>query len=117
MIQLQDTSSVEIEFVPEFEEYLDNANLSQTDVFLELDDYELFLLNPEIDTISDNLSHQDSNICEQLCQDDPFFTHATNLDSAFSLPHFMAQHNYENLKPTDNPVQFQPLPSLTMVRH
>ena len=31
---LQDTYSVEIEFVPEFEEHLNNANLSQTDVFL-----------------------------------------------------------------------------------
>ena len=43
--QLQDTSSVEIEFVSESEGHLDHANLSQTDLFLEHYDYELFLLN------------------------------------------------------------------------
>ena len=46
-VQLQDTSGIAIEFVPEFEEQLDHGNLSQTDVFLEHHDYELPLLNQE----------------------------------------------------------------------
>ena len=68
---LQDTSSIEIEFVSESEKHLDHTNLSQTDVFLEHHDYELILLNQEIDTPSDNLSHQESHDCDELCQDDP----------------------------------------------
>ena len=32
--QLQDTSCFEFKFVPEFEEHLDNANISQTGSFL-----------------------------------------------------------------------------------
>ena len=115
--ELQDTSSVEIKFVPEFEEHLDNANLSQTDVFLEPHDYELFLLSQEIDTPSDSPSYLEHHTCEKLCQDDCFFMHATNLGLTFTLPHFMAQYNYVNLKPTDNPVHFQALPRLTMVMH
>ena len=99
--QLQDTFSIEIEFVPEFEGHLDHANLSQTDIFLEHHDYELFLQNQEIDTPSDNLSHQESHNCEESCQDDPFLTHATNLSLTFAPPHFMEQHNCEDLKPTD----------------
>ena len=71
-LSAQDTSSVEIEFVSEFEEQLDDGNLSQTDVFLEYHDYELFLLNQEIDAPSDNLSHQESHNCEKLCQMTPF---------------------------------------------
>ena len=70
--QLQETSSVEIEFVPEVEGYLNHANLSQTYVFHEHHDYEVFLLNQEIHAPSDNLSHQESHNCEKLCQDDPF---------------------------------------------
>ena len=95
--QLHDTTSVEIKFVPEFEEHLHNANLSQTDVFLEPHDYELFLLSQQIDTPSDNLSHLESHICEKLCQFDTFFTHATHLGLTFVLSHLMAQHNYEDL--------------------
>ena len=76
--QLQDTTSVEIESVSESEGHLDQTNLSQTDAFLEHHKYELFILNQEIDTPSDNLSHQDSPNCDKLYQDDPFFTHATN---------------------------------------
>ena len=34
-VSSQDTSSIEIEFVPESEGQLDNANLSPTDIFLE----------------------------------------------------------------------------------
>ena len=61
--------ALKLNFVPEFEGQLEN--LSQTDVSLEHYDYELFLLNQEIDTPSDNLSHQESHNCEKLCQDDP----------------------------------------------
>ena len=90
MFQLQDTSSVDVEFVPQFEEQIDNANLSQAAVFLEPHDYELFLLSQEIDTPSDNLSHLESHTCENSCQDDPSCTHATNLGLIFTLPHFIA---------------------------
>ena len=75
--------------------------LSQTDVFLAPHDYEQFLLNQEFDTPLDNPNHVESHTCENLCHDDPFFTHATNLGSQFTLPHYMAQHNYD-LEPTDN---------------
>ena len=53
--QLHDTSSVEIKFVPEFEGQLDHGNPSQTYVFLEHHEYELFLLNQEIDAPSEPL--------------------------------------------------------------
>ena len=102
MFQLHDTSLVEIEFVTEFEEHLEMPQLSQTDVFLAPHDYEQFLLNQEFDTPLDNPNHAESHTCENLCQDDPFFTHATNLGSQFTLPHSMAQHNYDDLEPTDN---------------
>ena len=88
--QLQDSSSADIEFVPDFEGHLHHASPSQTDAFLEQHDYEQFLLAQEIDTPSDNLSHQESHSCEKLCQDDPFFTHVTNL-SLTLLP--ISSHN------------------------
>ena len=59
-VSSQDTSSIEIEFLPEFEGQLDHANLSPTDVFLEHHDYELFLLHKQTDAPYDNLSHQDT---------------------------------------------------------
>ena len=99
----QDISSVEnvqIEFFPEFEVQLDYANLSPTDVFLEHHDYDLFLLNQEIDTPSDNLNFQNTHICEN---EHVIIIHATNLSHTFALPQFMAQHNYEDLRPTDTP--------------
>ena len=34
---------------------------------------------------------------------DDILIHATNLSHTFALPQFMAQHNYEDLKPTDTP--------------
>ena len=92
--------SVEIEFLPEFERQLDHANLSPTDVFLEHHDYDLFLLNQEIDTPYDNLYHHDTHVSENL---DDIFTHATSLSHTFALNQFMAQHNYEDLNPTDTP--------------
>ena len=99
-VSSQDTSSIEIEFLPEFEGQLDHANLSPTDVFLEHHDYELFLLQKEIDAPNDNLNHPDTHICEN--QDD-ILIHATILSHTFALPQFMAQHNCEDLKPTDTP--------------
>ena len=76
--------------------------LSPTDVFLEHHDYELFVLQKEIDAPYDNLGHQETHVCEKQCQDE-FLIHATDLSHNFALPQFMAQHNCEDLKPIDNP--------------
>ena len=83
-----------------FEVQLDYANLSPTDVFLGHHDYDLFLLNHEIDTPSDNLNFQNTHVCDN---EDVILIHATNLSHTFALPQFMAQHNYEGQKPTDTP--------------
>ena len=104
-VSSQDTSSIEIEFVSEFEGKLDNANLSPRDVLRIQHDYDLSLLNQEVDTPSDNLHHQDTHICEKKDQDD-FLIHATNLSHNFALPQFMAQHKCEDLKPIDAPSTF-----------
>ena len=53
-----------------------------------------------IDTPNGNLNHQDTHICEN--QND-ILIHVTNLSHTFALPQFMAQHNYEDLNPTDTP--------------
>ena len=108
--ELQDTSiddveSVEIDFVPDFEEPLESNKFSQTDVSGVQHDYDLFLLNQEIDTSSDNLNHQDTHVCEKQDQDG-FLIHVTDLSHNFALPQFMAQHNRENLKPIDTPSTF-----------
>ena len=106
--ELQDTSSnesVENEFVPDFEEPLESNKFSPRDVFSVQHDYDLFLLNQEIDTPSDNLNHQDTHVCEKQGQDD-FLIHATNLSRNLALPHFMAQHNCEDLKLIDTPSAF-----------
>ena len=102
--ELQDTSSadsVENEFLPESEGTLDHTNLSPTNVFSGHHDHELFLLQKEIDAPNGNLNHQDTHICEN--QDD-ILIHATSLTHTLALPQFMAQHNYEDLKPTDTPI-------------
>ena len=65
----------------------------------------MFLLNQEIDTPSDNLNHQDTHVCEKQGQDD-FLIHVTDLSHNFAPPQFMAQHNCEDLKPTDTPSTF-----------
>ena len=75
-VSSQDTSNNEIDFVSESEGQFDNANLSPTDVFSKQHNYDLSLLNQEIDTPSDNLSHQDSHACEKLGQDDTFLIDA-----------------------------------------
>ena len=97
----QETSSIEIEFVSESEAQWANTNLSPTDVFSEQHDYDLFLLNQEIDTPSDNLNHQHNHACEKLGQDDTSLIYATNLRHTFELSQFIAQYNCEDLKPTD----------------
>ena len=99
--ELQDNSSVdsiEIEFLPESEEQLDHTKLSPTDVFSEHHDYELFLLQNEIDAPNDN--HYDIHTCEN--QDD-ILIHATNLSNTSALPQFMALHICEDQEPTDGP--------------
>ena len=99
----QDSSSVEsveIEFIHESEEALKNNKPSPKDVFSSQHNNDLFLLSQEIDTPSDNLKHHDTHVCES--QDD-ILINATNLSHTFALPQFMAQHNYEDLKPTDTP--------------
>ena len=71
--ELPNTSSVEsveIEFVCDLEEPLECNKSSPTDVFSVQYDYDLFLLNQEIDTPSDNLNHQDTHLCEKQGQDD-----------------------------------------------
>ena len=93
-------SSIEIEFVSESEGQLENANLSPTDIFFEHHDYDLFLLQKEIDAPYDNLSHQENHVYEKQGQDE-FFIHATNLSHNFALLQFMAHHSCEDLKPTD----------------
>ena len=99
----QDTSSVdsvEILFLPQSEGKLDHTNISPTDVFFGHHDYDWFLLNQEIDTPSDNLNFQNTHACDN---EDVIIIHATNLSHTFALPQFRAQHNYEDLKPTDTP--------------
>ena len=101
--ELQDNSSVdsvEIEFLPEPEGQLDHTKHSPTDVFSEHLDYELFLLQNEIDAPNENPNHNDIHTCE--IQDD-IFIHATNLSNTFALPQFMAQHNCEDHEPTNDP--------------
>ena len=106
-VSSQDTSSIEIEFLPEFEGQLEHANLSPADIFLEHHDYELFLLQKDIDAPHHNLSHQDTHVHEKQDQD-VFLIHATNLSHNFALPQFMAQHNCEDLNPTDTPITVPP---------
>ena len=38
---------------------------------------------------------------KSLCQDDPLPTHVKELSLTLALPQFLAQHNCEDLKPTD----------------
>ena len=78
------------------------TNLSPTDVFSGHYDYELFLLQKEIDAPHDNISHEDTHVYEE--QDhDVILTHATILSHTFALPQFMDQHNCEDQEPTDTP--------------
>ena len=101
-VSSQATCSIKTEFLPDFEGQLDETNLSLTDVFSGHHDYELFLLQKEIDAPHDNLSHQDTHVYEEQDQD-VILTHATILSHTFALPHFIDQNIYEDQDPTDTP--------------
>ena len=101
-VSSQATCSIETEFLPEFEGQLDDTNLSPTDFFSGHHDYELFLLQKEINAPHDNLSHQDIHVYDEQDQD-VILTHATILSHTFALPQFMDQNNYEDKDPTDTP--------------
>ena len=84
---------------------MESNKSSPTDVLHIQHDYDLSLLNQEIDSPSDNLHHHDTHVCEKKDQD-AFLIHATNLSHNFALPQCMAEHNCEDLKPTDTPSTF-----------
>ena len=101
--ELQDTSSVEsvqIEFIDESEEPMEINKPSPTDVFSSYHEYDLFLLQKEINAPNGNLNHQDTHNCEN--QDD-ILIHATILSHTIALPQFMAEHNCEDLEHVDDP--------------
>ena len=77
--------NVEIEFINESEDPLVINKPSSTDVFSSYHEYDLFLLNLEIDTPSDNLNFQSTHVCEN---EDVIIIHATNLRHTFVLPQF-----------------------------
>ena len=93
--------SVEIEFLPESEGHLDHTKNSPTDLFSTHHDYELFLLQNELDAPNNNLNHYNFHTCEN--QDD-ILIHTTNLSNIFALPQFMAQHTCDDQEPTDDPI-------------
>ena len=93
--------SVEIEFRPESEGQLDHTKNSPTDLFSTHHDYELFLLQKELDAPNNNLNHHNFHTCEN--QDD-ILIHDTNLSNIFALPQFMAQHTCDDQEPTDDPI-------------
>ena len=96
------TCSIEIEFLPEFKGQLDDTNLSPTDVLSGHHDYEMFLLQKEINAPHDNLNHHVLHACEEQGQD-VILTHATILSHTFALPQFMDQHNYEDQEHSETP--------------
>ena len=82
--ELQDTSSVdsvEIEFLSESERQEDHTNLSQTDVSSGDHDYELFLLQQEIDAPNGNLNHQDTHNKQDFIQLQKSFWSSTHVNS------------------------------------
>ena len=87
---------------------MESNKFSPTDVFSVQYDYELFLLNQEIDNPSDNPNYQVTHVSEKKGQDD-FLIHATELSHNFALPQFMAQHNCEDLKHINVPSTFSTL--------
>ena len=101
-VSSQATCNIETEFLPEFEGQLEDTNLSPTDVFSRHHDYEMFLLQKEIDAPHDNLNHHDIHGFEEQDQD-VILTHATILSPTFALPQFMDLHIYEDQDPTDTP--------------
>ena len=109
-VSSQATYSIETESLPEFEGQLDHTNLSPKDDFSCNYDYELFLLQKEIDAPHDNISHEVTHVYEERDQD-VILTHATILSHTFALPQFMDQHNCEDQETTDTqstvPTTFQ----------
>ena len=103
-VSSQATCNFETESFPEFKGQFDDTNLSPTDVFSGHHDYEMFLLQKEIDAQHDNLNHHVLHSFEEQDQD-VILTHATNLSHTFALPQFMDQHNYEDQEPTDTPIR------------
>ena len=101
-VSSQVTYNIETEFLPEFKGQLDDTNLSPTDVFSGHHDYEMFLLQNEIDAPHDNINHHVLHACEEQDQN-AILTHATILNHTFALPQFMDQNNYEYQEPTDTP--------------
>ena len=99
-VSSQATCSIETEFHPEFKGQLDDTNLSPTDIFSGHYDYELFLMQKEINAPHDNLNHYGFEEQDQ----DVILTHATILSHTFALPQFMDQHNYEDQEPTDTTI-------------
>ena len=93
--------SVQIEFLPESEGHLDHTKNSPTDLFSTHHDYELFLLQKELDAPNNNLNHYNFHTCEN--QDD-ILIHTTNLSNIFALPQFMVQHTCDDQEPTDDPI-------------
>ena len=79
------------------------TNPSPRDVFSEHHDYEMFLLQKEIDAPHENLNHHVPHACEEQDQD-TILTHATILSHTFALPQFMDQHKCEDQEPTDTPI-------------
>ena len=78
------------------------TNPSLRDFFSGHHDYEMFLLQKEIDAPHDNLNHHVPHACEEQDQD-TILTHATILSHTFALPQFMDQHNCEDQEHTDTP--------------
>ena len=78
------------------------TNPSPRDVYSEHHDYEMFLLQKEIDAPHANLNHHVPHACEEQDQD-TILTHATILSHTFALPQVMDQHNCEDQEPTDTP--------------
>ena len=79
---------------------MDHTYHSPIDVFSEHHEYELFLLQKELDAPNDNLNHYDIHTCE--IQDD-ILIHATNFSNTFALPQFMTQNSCGDHDPTNDP--------------
>ena len=84
---------------------MESNKSSPTDIFSVQHEYDLFLLNQEIETPPDNLNHQYTHVCEKQGHD-AFLIHTINHSHNFALSQFMTQHNCEDLKPTYTPSTF-----------
>ena len=107
-VSSQATWSIETEFLPEFEGQFDDTNLSPTYVFSGHHDYEMFLMQKEIDAPHDNLNHHVLHACEEQDQD-VILTHATILSHTLALPQFMDITTMRTRIPQTHQAQYQPL--------